>query len=92
MVRVQRARTYVVECFWPGLTSEVLEVEARRVEATASRLRLEGHDLTFLGTIFVPDDECVFCLFDGTESDVRTASSAAGIPFERVLPAERRGI
>ncbi len=47
--------------------------------------RARGRDLRFLWSILVPADETVFCFFDGDETDVRTVSEQAGVPFERVL-------
>ena len=41
------------------------------------------------GSILVPADETVFCLFDGVEADVRAVSEEAGMPFERVLESLR---
>ena len=82
-------KSYLVECFWPGVTSETLALAARRVQASASALRQQGGDVIFLGSILVPADESVFCLFDGVEADVRAASEQAGIPFERVLESLR---
>lgn len=80
-----RPRTYLVECFWPGVTAGEAAAAARRARVAAGALRQEGHDLRFLWSILVPGDETVFHLFDGGEADVRTASEQAGIRFERVL-------
>ena len=41
------------------------------------------------GSILVPSDETVFCLFDGSEADVRAVSQQADMPFERVLASVR---
>ena len=45
--------------------------------------------MRFLGSILVPADETVFCLFEGVESDVRSVSAQAEVPFERVLESLR---
>jgi Protein of unknown function (DUF4242) len=83
------ARSYLVECYWPGVSAEKFASTAKRVQAAASTLRREGRDVVFLGSILVPADESVFCLFDGVEADVRAASERGGIPFERVLESLR---
>lgn len=83
------AKSYLVECYWPGVSAEKLVSAAKRVQAAASTLRRQGRDVVFLGSILVPADESVFCLFDGVEADIRSASKRAGIPFERVLESLR---
>lgn len=80
-----RSRTYLVECFWPGVTVDEAVATARRARAAASSLSRDGHELQLLCSILVPGDETVFHLFDGEEADVRAASEQAGMPFERVL-------
>jgi hypothetical protein len=78
-------RSYLVECYWPGVSEEALVKAARRARRAASELRRDGGDVDFLSSILVPADETVFCLFEGCEADVRAASEQAGMPFERVL-------
>ncbi len=56
-----------------------------RAQAAALRLRREGDEIEFLGSVLVYADETVFWLFEGREADVRVASERAGVPFERVL-------
>lgn len=78
-------RSYLVECYWPGVSAEGFARAAKRVQAEVSTLGREGGDVAFRGSILVLADESVFCLFNGSEADVRTASERAGIQFERVL-------
>ena len=78
-------RSFLVECYWPGVEIEQLESAVARVRAAADELRATGRPVEFVGTIFVRADETVFCLFDGNESDIRTVGARAGVPFERVL-------
>jgi hypothetical protein len=78
-------RSYLVECYWPGVNEEKLTAAVARVVETVGELREEGRDLRFLQSIFVPADETVFWLFGGSEADVRAASQQAGVQFERVL-------
>jgi hypothetical protein len=81
--------TYLVECYWPGISEEKLAAAAGRAEEAAHKLRTQGRELRFLGSILVPADETVFCLFDGLETDVRAVSQHADIPYERVLESVR---
>jgi hypothetical protein len=78
-------QSYLVECYWPGVSVELLVAAARRTRSATSALRRRGRNVDFLGSILVPADETVFSLFRGCEEDVRTASTRAGLPFERVL-------
>jgi hypothetical protein len=80
---------YLVECYWPGVSPETHAGLARRVRAAAFELSRRGRDVSFVGSILVPVDETVFCLFEGSEVDVRVASERAAVPFERVLEALR---
>jgi hypothetical protein len=78
-------KTYVVECYWPAVTQDQHAVAAGRARAAAGEARRRGRELEFLGSILIPVEETVFCLFAGCEDDVRAASRRAGLPFERVL-------
>ena len=77
--------SYLVEYYWPGVTDEALAQTVARADAAASELRRHGRRVDLRGTILVRSDEIVFCLFDGSEADVRAAGELAGVPFERVL-------
>ncbi|MGH2727911.1 MAG: nickel-binding protein [Actinomycetota bacterium] len=79
-------RGYLVECYWPGVSVEKLARIGGRARAVASTL---GTDVVFLGSILVPDDETVFCLFEGREDDVRAVTLRAGFPFERIVESLR---
>ena len=91
MSRSEASRSYLVECDWPGVNEEKLAAAVRRAQAAASKLRRSGREVDFHGSILVPTDETVFCLFDGAEEDVRAVSEQADMPFERVLASLRIG-
>ena len=84
-----RKGSYVVECYWPGVSERQLAAAMERAEAAVADLRRSGRPVDLVGSILVPADETVFCLFDGSEDDVRAASLQAGVPFERVLESLR---
>ena len=84
-------RGYLVECYWPGVSADKVAAAVERAEQAAGELRSHGRPVRFLGSILVPADETVFCLFDGQEADVRAVSEKAGIPFERILESLRIG-
>jgi Protein of unknown function (DUF4242) len=84
-----RARGYLVECYWPGVTEQAVADAAHRAVQAAAEIRSQGHDVDFLTAILVPADETVFCLFEGQEAAVRAAGDRAGMPVERVLESLR---
>jgi hypothetical protein len=77
--------SYLVECYWPGINDQDLAIAARRIEAAATQLRRAGADVWFLGSILMPADETVFCLFHGNEPAIRAVGQRASIPIERVV-------
>ena len=89
MTGSETARSYLVECYWPGVSEDALVGASRRAREAAAELRRDGADVDFLSSILVLVDETVFCLFNGCEADVRAASEEAGVPFERVLESLR---
>jgi hypothetical protein len=82
-------RSYLVECYWPGVSANALTAAARLAHEASIDLRSGGHRIEFLGSILVPKDETVFCQFEGAEADVRAVMAKAGIPVERVLESLR---
>jgi hypothetical protein len=75
----------LVECYWPGVTEEKVAAALARIQAALQRRRPQGRGPRLLGSIFVPVDETVFCLFDGERAEVEALSAAAELPFERIL-------
>lgn len=74
-------QTYLVECYWPGVTEESLTQLSRSSEAG---------DVAWLESILVPEDEIVLCLFEGpSEEAVRESSRRVGLPSERVTRSVR---
>jgi hypothetical protein len=77
--------TYLVECFWPGLTREAVEAANGRARERAAALREAGSSLRFLGSLLLPGDEVVFFQFAGaSREEVVRASLEAALPFDRV--------
>lgn len=79
------SQSWILECYWPGVTVDSLREAVERIRAAVGELRRNGSDLTLRDTVLVRSDETVFCHFDGRETDVRAAGELAGLPFERVL-------
>jgi hypothetical protein len=77
--------TYLVECFWPGVTREAVETANKRARQRAAALRREGSALRFLGSLLVPSDEVVFFQFAAASiEEVIRASREAELPFDRI--------
>jgi len=79
------SRSYLVECYWPGVSHDKLVSMGNRALAASEELRRQGRDVALVEAILVPADETVFCLFTGCERDVRTVSARAGVPLERLV-------
>jgi len=75
----------LVECYWPGVTEQKLLAVVERVQAAIEQRHTCGRALRLLGWILVPADETVFCLFEGEQEEVEAISTAAELPFERIL-------
>lgn len=62
---------------------------AARARAAAEELMDEGIYVRYLRSIFVPEDETLFLLYDApSAAAVEDAVKRAGLPCERVLEAE----
>ena len=76
---------YVAECFWSGVTEADLAQLDSRAHASAD----EG-GVRYLGSMLMPEDEVVFCFFDGaTHEAVEGVATRAQIPFERIVESIR---
>ncbi len=81
----EAARSFIAECFWPGVTEAEVEALDARAFAAAAELARGGEPVSFLGSILMREDEVVLCQFEGAAETVRRAAELAGIPFERIL-------
>jgi hypothetical protein len=72
----------LAECLVPGMTTEIAESLGDRVRTELARSR---SPVSFLGSLLMPEDEVLLCLFAGPLAEVRALSERAGLPFERIL-------
>lgn len=80
------ARTYLVECFAPGIDDAAVAAAADRVRAVIATRPRAADGLAYLGALLMAEDEVVFHAFRGIDPDrVRETSEAAGLVFERVV-------
>lgn len=72
----------VAECLLPGVNQAVAEALGAQVRA---ELAQSGSPVRFLGSLLMPEDEVLLCLFAGPPAEVRAISERADLPFERIL-------
>jgi hypothetical protein len=77
--------TCLVECYWPGVTERKVLAAVERVQAAIEQRHRYTRAPRLLASIFVPDDETVFCLFEGEHDEVEAVSNSAALPFERIV-------
>ncbi len=81
----EAARSFIAECFWPGVSEGEVAALDSRASASAGELTEAGDPVRFLGSILLREDEVVLCQFEGAEDAVRRAAALAEIPFERII-------
>ncbi len=79
-------RSYLAECFWPGVTQAQLEELDNRDEPAAATGRDSTAQVRNRGSMLMPEDKVVFCFFDGPSATaVEATARDAGIPFARIV-------
>ena len=81
---------HVAECLLPGLSRATAEALGHRVRQEIAGP--PGSQVSYLGSLLMPEDEVLLCLFAGPGTEVRTVSQRAGLPFERILGCLRFGL
>ena len=80
--------TYLVERYWPGVTSELLLEALDRGRQVMEEMRGEGTSVRDLSCIFIPSEEVVFSVYEGpSPAAVRQFNQRAGIPLSRMVEA-----
>jgi hypothetical protein len=80
--------TYLVERYWPGVTSELLLEALDRGRQVMEEMRGEGTPLRDLSCIFIPSEEVVFSVYEGpSPAAVRQFNQRASIPVSRMVEA-----
>jgi hypothetical protein len=80
------SRTYLLECYKPGLERTDAEFATDRALAASAELREEGRKIEYVGAILVPEDEVVFHVFAAeSAAAVREASVRASVEYERIV-------
>jgi hypothetical protein len=77
-------RTFVVECYWPGMLEEDARNILDRVIQPGGKAS-PGRSVWFLGCVLVPGDGmALFLLTAPSEDVVRRAGRQAEVPFDRI--------
>ena len=79
---------YLLEIYVSRTDPDAVADGTERARRAAEVLRREGTPVRFLRTMFVPEDETCFYLYEGAnEQAVREAARRAGLPVERIVEA-----
>ena len=80
--------TFLVEHYWPGVTSTEFSAAAERVRSSAAELARSGAAVRYLHSTLVPEDEAGFCVLAAeSRALVEEAYARAGVKFERMVDA-----
>jgi hypothetical protein len=83
---------FLVELYLARKDAGTLERSARRARQVAELLSSEGTQVRYLRSIFMPEDETCFLLYEaGSAEAVCAAATRAELPFERVTQAIAAG-
>jgi hypothetical protein len=79
---------YLVEFYVPRTGTAVVELGAEDARFAAEQLTQEGTSVRYLRSIFVPEDETCFFLYEAASVDaVQKAASRAALAYERISEA-----
>jgi hypothetical protein len=82
----QVVRTFIVECFLPGVDDAAVRRAADATAAEIRRLDFRGGHVQYLGALLMAVDEVVLHTFRASDLElVRLASVTAGLPFARII-------
>ena len=80
--------TYLVERYWPGVTSELLLEALNRGRRVMQDMRVEGTSVRDVTSILIPGEEVVFSVYEGpSAAAVRQLNERANIPVSRIVEA-----
>jgi hypothetical protein len=80
--------TYLVERYWPGVTSELLLEALNRGRRVMEEMRGEETPIREISCTLLPGEEVVFSVYEGPSAGtVRQFNERAGIPVSRIVEA-----
>ena len=79
---------FVIELYVSRADAAAVERSAERARLAANELSREGTPVRYVRSIFVPEDETCFFLYEATRvEDVEEAARRASLRFERAAAA-----
>ena len=82
---------FLLELYVPRADPEAVERGAQRSRRAAEELTREGTPIRYLRSIYVPEDETCFYLYEAASAEVvREAARRAELRFERLTEARGR--
>ncbi len=79
---------FLVELYVARTDAGAVGVSAARARAAAEELTREGTPVSYVRSIFVPEDETCFFVYEADAEDIaREAATRAGLRFERIVEA-----
>jgi len=77
---------YLVERYWPGVTSELLFEARNRDRRAIEQMNDEGTFIRHVTSILILSEEVVFSVYEGpSAAAVRQLNERAGIPASRIV-------
>jgi hypothetical protein len=84
----RRMAEFMVELYAPRADRAALQARAERARLAAEQVSREGTPVRYVRSIFVPDDETCFLLYEAEHAaDVAQAARRACVQFDRVAEA-----
>lgn len=81
-----RLRTYMVECYAPGIQAIDVAADGDRAQAAAEAMRRDGRRIEYVRGLLLPVDEVVFHLFLAQDAGlVHEAVLRAAVTCERIV-------
>ena len=79
---------YLVERYWPGVTSELLLEALNRCRRVMAEMSGEGMRVRGISWILIPREEVVFSMYEGASTDaVCQLNERADTPISRIVEA-----
>jgi Nickel responsive protein SCO4226-like len=80
--------TYLVERYLPGIDADGLRALVERLRQASARLRADGTDVHYLGSLYLPDEESCFCRLDAPSAEAAARlNELASTPYARISEA-----
>jgi superfamily I DNA and RNA helicase len=80
--------TYLIERYWPGVTSQQLLEALQRERRVMEQMTDEGTRIRNVSCTLIPSEEVVFSVYEGpSAASVRQLNERAGIPLSRIVEA-----